>query len=399
MVESLDYRGRRMLLVEDDGGSWILSGKVQAFLNPAAATLVRRFAAGEIEPETSPDIEKMARFLERLSAPTPGPQLPPRTAAVLVIGGGPAGLTAAATAAAHLEKRAGATAPGAGSPSTGAVVLCDPEPGGLLNLVPSVTLALAPGMAFRTRPFVARLLHAAGATEVILRPHRVTSLRRVRTEAGAVFLARLDDGSEIESRAVVLATGMTGPLYQGCLRLANVFDNFLPGNLERRLGAGGAVALLGRSPGLHLAEERLVAAGYRVQVVDLSPGDEDGTLETEPTSEGGSGRLRVMRLASGLAVVADYYVFDRSYFGPRLPAEFWPGRSAGGDPRESWLRLRTGSRGQLRRPGLFACGDATPGTLGVAHALLSGQVAGQSAASFAVPESRGLSWADLPLGF
>ncbi len=447
MVDTLHYRGRTLLLVDDDGGTWLFCGRQQAFLNRAAGALVRRLVAADAGaahegsyadgsaggPAPNPrqassdagsaadgaaagsedEVRRIARFLDALppvaSGPDPGPI---GSCGVVVIGGGPSGLAAAAAAAIHLATPL--PGPTGSTPAAARqVVLCDPRPGGLLNVVPSVTLGLMPGMAFRTSALAARLIHAASAAGAVLHPHAVASVRRDGPAARPVFQVRLDDDSIIEARAVVLAVGMTGPLYRACVPLANVSDDFLPGNLERHVVKGTRVVLVGCGPGLAATGARLASMGCEVRPFGPNCGPEASAAEALAAWEalerdfelvvdesGGAARLRSVRSAAGCEVSGDAFVFNRSYFTPRLPRGLWPERlrkRVGDGWQDVWPGLATGRRGQLRRAGFFACGDATPGSLGVSRAMATGFVAGQAAAAFAEPATEGLSWAELPL--
>jgi len=360
VVRRLYIQGRRLLLVDEQDGSWVFCGQLQAFLSRSAVELLEHMAAGDLSPEAAggDGAAALVRLLQALPG-MPEERPVPAEVDVAVIGAGPAGLMAGATAASHLGVK------GAG------VAVLDPGPGGALTLVDSITVGFTPGMAFRTAPLVSRLVHGLQATGAHLVHQRV---RTVSGRAGD-FSLELGDGRIMGARVIVLAVGMTGPLYRACFTYQNARDNMRSPDAFVRTAPGHRVVLIGDHRIHEQAADLHGATGADIHPLDVvSTGEE--TWAPVPVQR----RLTAL-LGPGLKrVEGDLFLFDRSYFGPRLPAG---------------LVTETATQGAVS--GVFPCGDCTADLLGFCQALATGQWAGFASAAFCNPAAQGLKWARLPL--
>lgn len=261
---------------------------------------------------------------------------------IAIVGGGPAGLSAAVNARARNKT---------------ALVITNPPAESPLYKAEKINNYLGmPGMsgAQMLDAFVAHA-RAAGAE---LRTGRALSILAV----GDTFLLSVDS-DVAEAKAVVLATGVArGAKYPGETELLGAGVSYCA-TCDGMLYRGRKVAVIGLSA--HAAEEAEFLRGLNCEVLFF---DKPQKFEIR-----GEGRVESL-LADGTAYPVDGVFILR----PTLaPTDLLPELAMDGGYVAVDRKMRTNI------PGIFAAGDCTGTPLQVAEAVGEGLVAGQCASEYA----------------
>ncbi len=271
---------------------------------------------------------------------------------LLIIGGGPAGLTAAVYAVRRRQD----------------VLLISPELGGMTRYRPSL-----PGFEehrlIRGGELVSRFVKEL---EYLQFAHRLTAVEQLEA-AGQGFRAHLAGGETLEARAVILATGCTAaPLEvpgEQELFLKGVFGSaasFAPLFLDRTVLVAGDGPRAGRSAA------ELAAAGAKVFLVAVGTAAGGGLPASWAAAAGSrvalleGSRLRGIR---GAKSVEEVVLEERdgarrtlrvdAVFAEREPRPNSGLLAAGLTELDAGGFVRVDSRCRTRRSGLFAAGDVT----------------------------------------
>ncbi|AZR73743.1 hypothetical protein BBF96_10310 [Anoxybacter fermentans] len=394
-MPELNLWNHTIRFIREGNGSWIFYNGKQVFVNEVGARIIELASKGFLDEEIAKQImlefhvdedkvkaditflknKLFSSVSDKMGDNKSDVDLSEDSIGVVVIGAGPAGIIAAGTAANYIQT----------SGSAKKVILLDPAPGGLLTAVPSITMSLLPGMAFRSDVLLDRLWQVINDTGVTLIREEVVEI--IKSKDSFTIVSTYNS---FKTDALIFAIGMTDKFYRSVIGMPNVFDSLMlrsPKAFERFKDS--RVTVYGAWPGLKPLIEYLKRFITELNIVILP--DYTG----QPPSEAIIGEVVDWEVKGGFLSqvtiltekvyckipVYNYSIFDISYFRPRLP------KIVGELNIYKQGFLIIGVWGECQVPGVFGCGDCCVGTFGVNSAITFGQRAGLMAARYVVGQN------------